>query len=184
MKISCVVLICGTVSGVEGLMSIVSQLKRQNYNNIEILPFVCCTPYLDAIERVTQCPVTVVSHNGTYEKCNLGIQAATGDYVGFFPGDDIYSPEYLENMVGALKLSNADIVYCDFYSHYRQDGTVAPGGLEMGHITTGSFLVKTEKAKKHSVPITLTGDIEFVQEIMKEEGFKAAYMPEALYIHR
>jgi hypothetical protein len=185
MKISCIVLICGTVSGVEGLISITTQLKQQKtYFSLEILPYVCCTPYLPQIEAITGIPVTEVPHNGTYDKCNLGIQAATGDYIGFFPGDDIYDPTYIGKLLVAAMIENADIVYCDFYSHYRQDGTPSPGGLEMGHITTGSFLVKAEKAKKHTVPITQTGDIEFVQEIMKEDGFKSAYVPEALYIHR
>lgn len=179
--VSCIVLICGKVCGVEGLLSMIYQLRDQTYKEIEILPVACCTDNLQAVEHLTGIKTDVVHHSGSYEKCNRGLELATGEYIGFFAGDDLYEHTYLEKMMA----NRRDLLYCDFHSHYRQDGSVCPGALEMGHLTTGSFLIRTELAKRYRFPITGMGDIEYIQEILHNNpNITTEHIPEALYIHR
>jgi glycosyltransferase involved in cell wall biosynthesis len=183
--ISCVVVVCGKVCGTQGLTSMIYQLKNQTYKNIEIVPVSCCADSLDFVATLTDVRSKNFEHSGSYEKCNYGIEAATGDYIGFFAGDDFYMPNYLEKMVAAIDSQDADLVCCDFYSHYRQDGSVAPAALEMGHITTGSFLLRSSIAKKYRIPITLVGDIEFLGDIYTHEpNLKVGYVHEGIYLHR
>ena len=185
-KISCVVIICGKVCGTHGLTSMIYQLRNQTYKNIEIIPITCCTERLGFVKEMTKIDeIQEHEHCGTYEKCNEGIEVATGDYIGFFSGDDCYMPNYLEKMVELINQNDADLVFCDFYTHYREDGSPSPASTEMGHHTTGSFLLRSSIAKKYRIPITVKGDTEFIFEIIDNEPkIEIDFLHEPLYLHR
>ncbi len=63
---------------------------------------------------------------------NVGMQYASGDYIGFVDSDDWVEPDMLEIMLGEMIKNNRDIVYCRFYrdsgrevKEHKLDGTVA-----------------------------------------------------------
>ena len=51
---------------------------------------------------------------------NLGIEAATGDYIWFLDVDDTPMPNYLEVMSGMLDNSDSDFVACNFIYHHPE----------------------------------------------------------------
>ena len=54
------------------------------------------------------------SIGGVAIPANIGIEKATGDYIGFADGDDLYDPQMFEKLVSAAKRHHADLVMCNF----------------------------------------------------------------------
>lgn len=50
------------------------------------------------------------------------LQIATGDYIGFFDGDDELSPHYLSTLVKALEEAEADVVNSSFFVTKSKNG--------------------------------------------------------------
>ncbi|HML34139.1 glycosyltransferase family 2 protein [Sporomusa sphaeroides] len=60
--------------------------------------------------------------NGGVSKArNTGLNKATGKYIAFLDGDDMWEPTFLEELLTAKEKSNADMVYCG-YSHLYASG--------------------------------------------------------------
>lgn len=181
--VSCIVLICGSpVSvGSAGYMSMIWQLRNQTYKNLEIIPIACCVENLGYINDLVRLQAIEVTHNDTFDKCNLGLEKATGKYIGFFPSDDIYNSRFIELMVNTAEVTDSAITYCNFLSHYAQNKEV-DGIIEMGHITTGSFLTRLADTAGIKIPMTKQGDIDWVLLLMEKQP-KTAKVNEMLYIH-
>lgn len=47
---------------------------------------------------------------------NNGLDIAKGDYIAFLDGDDFIAPNMLENSLSAIRNSNIDIVFFEFYN--------------------------------------------------------------------
>lgn len=56
---------------------------------------------------------------------NCGIEAATGDYIGFVDSDDWIAPNMYEKMLCEAEKSNADVVMCDAETVYSNGKTEA-----------------------------------------------------------
>jgi cellulose synthase/poly-beta-1,6-N-acetylglucosamine synthase-like glycosyltransferase len=185
MMISCIITICGKVSGNDSLVNIVTQLKNQTYKDIEIIPLVCCMENLPYIQNLLNIKIHEFLHeNHTQnEKINIALKMELqGKYLGFFAGDDKYSIDFLEKMVNCVESENAYLVYCNFRSHYNQNDKV-DGSTEHGHIGMGSLIVRSDIAKEvGSMEVSGKGDYEFVQRV-KEKGVKIVKVNEMLYTH-
>ncbi|MPL68902.1 hypothetical protein SDC9_14635 [bioreactor metagenome] len=60
--------------------------------------------------------------NGGVSKArNTGLNEASGVYIAFLDGDDMWEPTFLEELIAAKEKSNADMVYCG-YSHLYTSG--------------------------------------------------------------
>jgi LmbE family N-acetylglucosaminyl deacetylase len=57
--------------------------------------------------------VELESNRGRAAAANAGVDAATGDYVGFLDDDDLAEPEHLETLVGLVVESGASVAYTD-----------------------------------------------------------------------
>ncbi|QXT63109.1 glycosyltransferase [Tessaracoccus palaemonis] len=56
----------------------------------------------------------VRSPGGVATAANAGLDVATGTYVGFADGDDLYDPTMFEKLVGAAVENNSDLVMCNY----------------------------------------------------------------------
>jgi len=56
----------------------------------------------------------VRSPGGVATAANAGLDVATGTYVGFADGDDLYAPDMFEKLVGAAVENNSDLVMCNY----------------------------------------------------------------------
>jgi len=60
-------------------------------------------------------------HSGPAKARNLGLEAASGDYVAFLDADDLWLPEKLDHCVSWMDSNDYDFVYHD-YRLVSQDG--------------------------------------------------------------
>ncbi|WP_145871301.1 glycosyltransferase family 2 protein, partial [Bacillus licheniformis] len=94
----------------------VDSLRRQTLKNIEIILVDDGSPDRSGEIARTYCSldarVKVIhkKNGGLSSARNAGLQAATGDYVGFVDGDDFVLPAMFENMYAAAKKDDLDIV--------------------------------------------------------------------------
>ena len=75
-----------------------------------------------------------------HQKRSLGLQAATGDYLGFFNDDDSYTLDYLEQMLGTAARTGADVVYCGWNEQPNCQ-------FHLGSSTAGNFVARTSVAQ-------------------------------------
>ena len=57
---------------------------------------------------------------------NIGIEKASGEYIGFVDSDDFISPTMFEEMLWKAVSTEADVVVCDFGLYYQETGEFAP----------------------------------------------------------
>ena len=76
-----------------------------------------CPAMCDAwAEKDSRIRVIHKENGGLSDARNVGIDAATGDYIAFVDSDDWIVPEMYEKMLAALKKENADICACNILS--------------------------------------------------------------------
>ncbi len=63
---------------------------------------------------------------------NRGIEAARGEYVGFFDSDDYAEHDMYERLWDAARRHNADMVVCDFCRCYHHTAKVIPARYPVG----------------------------------------------------
>lgn len=128
MKVS---IITATYNSAETIADTLKSLNSQSYQDIEyiIVDGASEDNTLDVIKQ--QCPrvTTIISEpdKGIYDALNKGIQAATGDTVGFLHSDDLFAyPDAVQDIVAQLKSSKCDAIYGDlqYVSKYDTDKVV------------------------------------------------------------
>lgn len=62
--------------------------------------------------------IVTKGNGGVSSARNAGIEAAKGAYILFLDSDDLYHPEYIERLLGALEQSGADVAYCRLKRDY------------------------------------------------------------------
>ena len=70
-----------------------------------------CDEYAKTDSRIK---VIHKKNGGLSDARNVGIEAATGAYLGFVDGDDYIEPEMYERLYAALTENNAEISICRF----------------------------------------------------------------------
>ncbi len=98
-----------------------------------------CDEYQKKDERIT---IYHKKHGGTSRARNLGLQRATGEFIGFVDGDDFIDQDMYETMLREMK-ADSDIVTCGRYITYPAENHKKSQFLYMASKLTN---VKGEKA--------------------------------------
>lgn len=107
----------------------IQSILNQTYKNLEVIlvddgstdncPAIC-DKYAAQDPRVR---VIHKKNGGLYTSRNVGMEAATGDYLAFMDGDDWIDPDMYENLLSAIKEQDAELAVCR-YKWVYQDETV------------------------------------------------------------
>lgn len=116
------------------------------YSNIDntIINNLSCTLDIDILPHIMAVPD---KKDWGHEKRAIGLALCETDYLVFMNGDDMYEPTFIQKMMEKAEETNATLIYGDFTSHVYSNQVVksVPASAK---ITSGSYIVKTEVAKK------------------------------------
>jgi len=137
--------------------------------------------------------------NGGVSKArNTGLRAASGVYIAFLDGDDMWESTFLEELINAKEKYNVDMVYCG-YSHLYTAGLkrgfsypYSNGNILMDvinkktHIHIGAMLVDRSFITQMELSFTegclVAQDQEFVKKLVSRAKVQA--VPKELMIYR
>ena len=163
---------------------IIQAMLNQTYPNKQLLVFCSDVDMQSFTNQDSQCEFFDVPNRRDWghSKRAMGIAFAEGKYVCFVNADDEYEPNFLEIMGGVLEKEKADFAYCDFKDKTIDFDRVA-AKLVKGGMTSGNFVVKSDKAKKvgwqHRV---YASDWYFIRDLLKER-IDIVYVPYSLMTH-
>ena len=60
---------------------------------------------------------------------NLGIEKATGGYIGFVESDDVARPEMFEDLYSLITEYDCDLVKSDYYLYYSSKNKIVPNKM-------------------------------------------------------
>lgn len=104
----------------------IESIVCQTYSNLEILlvddgsPDQCgkiCDEFAKKDNRIR---VFHIENSGQSHARNIGLEAATGDYIGFVDGDDWVRQEMYEKLLHTALEEDADIVECNFHGRKQE----------------------------------------------------------------
>lgn len=152
----------------EGLIDeCLSKLNQQTTQPSQIIVFGCC------MDRY------IYPHHKDWgaDMCQAGLDISTSDFTWFLNADDVPSDNFIERLLQ----EDADIIACDFTS--RNTNGICEVSPQVGTITRGCFIVKTDVAKRIGYnDRSYNADGIFAQEIAKNGTF--IRVPELLYEHK
>lgn len=147
------------VYNVEAYLSkCIDSIINQTYKDLEIIlvddesPDNCpqiCDQYAALDSRIK---VIHKANGGLSCARNSGLEAATGEYIGFVDSDDYIHPTMYELLLKALEEQDADISICDFYWVYDNSD----------HYSTNGFMDEE---------IRVNSNIEALQHLLGPKGF-------------
>lgn len=115
------------------LRKCVESIKNQTYQNLEIIlvddgsPDNCGEICDELAKSDSRIRVIHKENGGLSDARNAGMDASTGDYIGFVDSDDFVDEDFYETLVDNLEKYNADISCCR-YSNVWEDGKKEPVG--------------------------------------------------------
>ena len=152
---------------------------------------------LERIERHRAGIATLVSEKdrGLYFAMNRGIEAATGDYVGFLNADDIYQDDtVLERIAASLDsgdwdASHGDLVYVsqadpEKVLRYWKSKPYVPGMFEAGwHPAHPTLYVRREILRElggFNTSYRYHADFDLMVRLFVEKRISSVYLPQVL----
>lgn len=116
-----------------------------------------------------------------HEKRDLGLRAATGEFIGFFNADDSYSERYIEMMMKEAEVPSVGFVFC----WWKPMGRCTP---TYGSSTSGNFIVRQDIAREAGYwkDRHYEADGTFIEAVVKatkELDSRVIEVPEILYHH-
>lgn len=109
----------------------IQSVVAQTYSNLEIIlvedgsPDACpeiCDGWVSKDSRIK---VIHKKNGGISDTRNVGLEAATGKYIGFVDSDDYIENDMYEKLYLAIKKENASIAMCNL-EKIKEDGTIIP----------------------------------------------------------
>jgi Glycosyl transferase family 2 len=173
---------------VDRLTAMLLCLQRQTYKNWEAL-IVTDGPDPEtrhALERVVDPRVILLETPEAKGRWghpyrNLSIQRCTGAYIGLTNDDNYYVPGYIDQMVGALKMHNADLALCQIVHAYSGWCTISTTQPRAGACDLGNWIVKAAIAKSTPWPGEDFLDDGRYVEALAAKG-KTVVVPRALFV--
>jgi glycosyltransferase involved in cell wall biosynthesis len=112
----------------------------------------------------------------------MGVEHATGDYIGLTNGDNYYVPVYFEWMLHVLVTQGCEFAYCDMVHSYARWGAVrshpAREGLDLGAWIAEGRLVRATPWRDFG----FAGDGTFIEDLLSRCA-KAIHIPRSLFVH-
>lgn len=116
-------------------------------------------------------------NGGAGHSYNVGIEKATGKYIGFIDADDSVSGDYIETLIWGIDDNPTDVIYLDWQDTatgdiIRRPDNYAPWKAIYKREITPRFC---EENKYHP-------DVAFYDEL-KAKGFNRSYVDKLLYFY-
>ena len=108
---------------------------------------------------------------------NAGLDAATGDYIGFIDGDDYIEPDMYQHLYQVMMQTGADIVQCKFLEHKDDSSRPAPqNGLsgEYSTFTLYGFDAVMECLADKLIAVSVCGNL-YKAEIFEDVHFSLGF---------
>lgn len=193
MKVS---VITTVLNAQDTLGDALESLWSQDYNNIEhvVIDGGSTDGTLNLIESCRERVDVFHSgpDDGLYDAFNKGIQAATGDVVGFLHADDLLAtPDVVSRLVDALRSQNANAVYADLkyvdradtqrVIRYWRSGEFSARQLAWGWMPPHPTLfVKREhflKVGLFDTQYRIAGDYDHMLRLLTHDDTRITYLP-------
>lgn len=116
----------------------VTSIMGQTYRHLEIIlvndgstdhSLEICRKYAETDERIT---VVEQINQGVVKARKTGVEAATGDFIGWADADDWMESGYIEGLVRLQEESNADIVAATHFHDIGSDSRLIKNGVDTG----------------------------------------------------
>lgn len=126
----------------------IRSLMEQDYQNLEIIPVDDgspddCGAILDRLAAEDSRVKPIHKQNGGAASArNVGIDAATGEYICFVDSDDIVERNYVSHLMDNLKRHQADISVCGFVMWGTKSTTPQPCLTSPGCYSRNEYLLQ------------------------------------------
>ena len=116
----------------------VTSIMGQTYRHLEIIlvndgstdhSLEICRKYAEIDKRIT---VVEQINQGVVKARKTGVEAATGDFIGWADADDWMESGYIEGLVRLQEESNADIVAATHFHDIGSDSRLIKNGVDTG----------------------------------------------------
>lgn len=151
----------------------VGSLLGQTYRNLEIILVndgstdrsgAMCDEFAAKDNRIK---VIHKQNGGSSSARNLGIEAATGDYIGFCDSDDYTESDMYENLLSVMKQHEDAVIAQAMSSNYTDEGVLVKGPYkDSGKV---NFLTKQEMFRLLMLHV---GDSSFCTKLIKADYMK------------
>lgn len=162
----------------------IDSIIAQTYKNIEIIlvddgsPDNCgaiCDEYALNNGRIK---VVHKPNGGLSDARNKGIEVSKGDYICFVDSDDYVEKDYIEKMLSAAELSNADLVISNFKYVY-EDGTIKKYEFEHEFKSYSSEeSMEILVSNNMSIPLVVAWSKLYAKKLFSEYRFKKGLIHE------
>ena len=118
---------------------------------------------------------------------NIGLKAATEEWVVMTGEDNYYIPTFVENFLSAVKDNDkVHFAYCNMVHNWVNDDYIpVKCEIKFGKIDIGNFMVRTYNGRKLELKTELNqADFWFIEEYLSRfpEG-EIKYIDKILYVH-
>ena len=196
MKVS---IITATYNSAATIADTLKSLEGQTYPDIEyiIIDGASKDNTLDFIKQHSSRVTTMISEpdKGIYDALNKGINAATGDIVGFLHSDDLFAyPDAVKDIVATFKNSNCEASYADLEYVSKDDtdkiirlwksGAYSRDKLKNGWMPPHpTFYMKRDLYKKHGLfdlNFNIAADYDALLRYLWTNKVKLSYVPKVV----
>ncbi|HCZ9271953.1 TPA: glycosyltransferase [Vibrio alginolyticus] len=196
MKVS---IITATYNSANTLADTLRSLEEQTYADIEyiIIDGASKDNTLEVVKSQCSRVTTIISEpdKGIYDALNKGIQAASGDVVGFLHSDDLFAyPNAVQDIVTTFEENNSQAVYADleYVSKDDTDKTVrlwTSGKYSRNELKKGwmpphpTFYMKRdlyESCGSFDLSFKIAADYDSLLRYLWVNNVSMAYLPKVL----
>lgn len=155
----------------------IESICAQTYKNLEILlvddgsPDECgriCDEYAARDDRIK---VFHIQNSGQSHARNVGLQAATGSYIGFVDGDDRVDPEMYEKLLNHALEQDSEIVECNFRGRKEKIPDEIPEGAVISMTGREAITRQLNERTASRYPSTSVWSKLFKREVIRDMQF-------------